>query len=134
MLFRSYSQYRFTARSYPNETLPGRTDTWVTANGYNPSGMANFGHNAPRAVVVAALKAVIDTSVSAREDSNIFNLIACPGYPELMSNMISLNSDRSKTAFVVGDTPLRLAATGTDLINWSTRVCNVSLSAVFPSV
>jgi phage tail sheath protein FI len=40
-------------------------------------------------------------------------LIATPGYPELIQNMIALNVDRGLTAFVVGDTSMRLQPTGT---------------------
>jgi phage tail sheath protein FI len=32
--------------------------------------------------------------------------------------MIAFNTDRGQTAFVLGDTPFRLAPTGTDLSNW----------------
>jgi phage tail sheath protein FI len=45
----------------------------------------------------------------------VFNLIAAPGYPEAISNMINLNVDRGQTAFVIGDTPFRLKATSTEL-------------------
>jgi hypothetical protein len=55
-----------------------------------------------------------------REEQNQFNLIACPGYPELITNMLRLNNERSNTAFVVGDTPMRLAPNGTDIVAWST--------------
>jgi len=44
-----------------------------------------------------------------------FNLIATPGYPELIQNMVSLNVDRGLTAFVIGDTSMRLKPTGTEL-------------------
>ena len=48
----------------------------------------------------------------------IFNLIAAPGYPEAIQNMIAFNTDRGLTAFVVGDTPFRLQPNGTALNNW----------------
>jgi hypothetical protein len=35
--------------------------------------------------------------------------------------MVALNEDRSNTAFVVGDTPMRLAGTGADIISWATN-------------
>jgi hypothetical protein len=34
--------------------------------------------------------------------------------------MLRLNNERSNTAFVVGDTPMRLAPNGTDIVAWST--------------
>jgi phage tail sheath protein FI len=40
--------------------------------------------------------------------------------------MVSLNNDRRQTCFVVGDTPLRLAATSTAIENWSTNTVKAS--------
>jgi len=48
-------------------------------------------------------------------------LIACPGYPELIGELISLNYDRGLTAFVVGDTPARLTPDATSLNRWGTN-------------
>jgi hypothetical protein len=99
-----------------------KTDRWVTASPNNEDGSGSFGRNAQRAVVVAALKSAVDTSSEIRdEERRNFNLIACPGYPELMSNLVNLNIDRGVTAFVVGDTPLRLAADATSLTTWGTN-------------
>jgi len=72
------------------------------------------------------MKAIIDSSTALREEQNNFNLIACPGYPELISNMVNLNNDRNNTAFIIGDSPLRLKATGTDIQAWATNSNNVS--------
>jgi len=80
-----------------------------------------MGRLAQRSIVVSALKAAIDTNTDVREEQRVYNLIACPGYPELMTNMVALNNERNNTAFVVGDTPLRLAESGTELQNWSSN-------------
>ena len=97
-------------------------DRWVTASGNNEDGSGSFGRKAQRKVVTQALKSVIDTSQEIRdEERRNFNIIACPGYPETMSNLVNLNIDRGITAFVVGDTPLRLAADATSLNNWGTN-------------
>jgi len=66
------------------------------------------------------MKASIDGNQDLREEQKVFNLIATPGYPELMANMVALNNERNNTAFVIGDTPLRLEDTGTAIINWAT--------------
>ena len=98
------------------------TDRWVTASPNQEDGSGSFGRLAQRAVVVAALKSVVDTSEEVRdEERRNFNLIACPGYPELLSNMVNLNIDRGLTAFVIGDTPLRLKSDATTLTNWGTN-------------
>lgn len=97
-------------------------DRWVTASGNNEDGSGSFGRKAQRKVVVQALKAAVDTSQEIRdEERRNFNLIAAPGYPELLSNLVNLNLDRGVTAFVVGDTPLRLSADATTLTTWGTN-------------
>jgi hypothetical protein len=94
-------------------------DRWVTVVAQSADGSGLFGRKSQRGVVVAAIKSVIDTNQSVRDTDTVkFNLIACPGYPEAIANMVALNTDRGQTAFVVGDTPFRLPATGTALNNW----------------
>jgi hypothetical protein len=80
-----------------------------------------MGRQAQRAIIVAALKSGIDSNVQIREEQRQFNLIACPQYPELINNMVELNNDRKNTAFVIGDTPLRLGPDGTGITNWKTN-------------
>jgi hypothetical protein len=114
--FRSdyFSRTNFSDTSlYP--TLPTEKDAWVTQSG------TTFGRKAVRRIVTNAMKAALDASTELREDARIFNTIAAPGYPELISNMVSLNNDRRQTAFVVGDSPMRLAATSTAIENWATN-------------
>jgi len=94
-------------------------DRWVTKSSNNADGSGSFGRKAQRKVIVEQLKAEIDTNQAIREDQRGFNVIACPGYPELIQNMINLNTDRNNTAFVVGDTPLRLEGTSTKIQNWA---------------
>ena len=96
-------------------------DAWVTVSGKRDDGSANFGRLAQRALVVQALKAAIDTNSDVREEQRQFNLMSCPGYPELIPNMVALNNERSNTAFVVGDTPLRLENTGTAIAEWTSN-------------
>jgi len=103
------------------------TDRWVTASPNNEDGSGTFRRHAQRAVVQAGIKSVIDTSSEIRdEERRNFNLIACPGYPEVMQNLINLNIDRGLTAFVIGDTPLRLAPDATTLTNWGTNAAGVT--------
>ncbi len=98
------------------------TDRWVTASPNNEDGSGSFGRKAQRSVIIAAMKSIVDTSEEIRDDERRnFNLIAAPGYPELLSNLVNLNIDRGVTAFVVGDTPLRLPSDATSLTNWGTN-------------
>ena len=100
---------------------------WVTESGNQENGAGTFGRKAQRKVVVQALQALVNSNQQIRdEDSRVFNLIACPGYPELIGEMISLNYDRGITAFVVGDVPARLAADSTTLSNWGNNVAGAT--------
>jgi len=78
-----------------------------------------MGRQAQRAIIVAALKSGIDASTAIREEQRQFNLIACPQYPELIPNMVELNNDRNNTAFVIGDTPLRLGPDSATITSWA---------------
>ena len=94
------------------------TNTWVTASANKNDGSPNMGRLAQRYLIVQALKAGIDANVDIREEQRQFNLIACPQYPELIPNMVELNNNRRNTAFVIGDTPLRLGPTGSAITDW----------------
>jgi hypothetical protein len=92
---------------------------WVTISNNQEDGSGSFGRKAQRKVVVKALQATVNSNEQLRdEDGRIFNLIACPGYPELIGEMIGLNFDRGLTAFVIGDTPARLTPDATSLLAW----------------
>jgi len=105
------------------ESMSGyATDRWTTESGNQEDGSGSFGRKAQRMVVVQALKSAIDTSDEVRdEERRNFNIIACPGYTETMSNLVNLNIDRGLTAFVIGDTPLRLPADATSLTNYGSN-------------
>lgn len=108
---------------YSNDQMDGINpyfaDRWVTVSPNNADGSGSFGRHAQRSFVVAGFKSLIDTNQAIRDkDTLVFNLIACPGYPEAIQNMIAFNTDRGQTAFVVGDTPFRLGPTGTELQEW----------------
>ena len=103
---------------YP--TLPTEKDAWVTESG------STFGRKAQREVISNAMKSALDASTELREDARTFNVIAAPGYPELISNMVSLNNDRRQSCFVVGDTPMRLSATSTAIENYATNTAGVA--------
>ena len=118
-----------TFSSLPNvpgadSVLPSMTDAWVSASGLKNNGSMYAGHQAQRHMVVSAIKAAVDGNTEVREDQFQFNLIAAPGYQELIANMVALNNDRANTAFILGDTPFRLSPSGVDLANWSNNTDN----------
>ena len=92
---------------------------WVSEAANQENGAGTFGRKAQRKVVVQALQALVNSNQQIRdEESRIFNLLACPGYPELIGEMISLNYDRGLTSFIVGDCPARLTPDATTLNTW----------------
>ncbi len=121
----------FNASDFDLTDFPLLTEAnaWVTVSGHKDDGSANMGRHAQRALIVSAMKSAIDTNADIREEQRTFDLLAAPGYPELIPNMIALNNERRNTAFVVGDSPLRLANTGTDILEWATNNSGLGLSA-----
>jgi hypothetical protein len=105
---------------YGNESMMNYVSSrWVSQNPVAEDGGPQFGRKAQRAQTVAALKGLIDSNIAVRDaETLVFNLIATPGYPEAIQNMVALNTDRGLSAFVVGDTPFRLKPTGTDVTAW----------------
>ena len=95
---------------------------WVSVAANQENGAGTFGRHAQRKVVIQKLQALANANQEIRDtESRVFNLMACPGYPELIGEMVNLNYDRGLTAFVVGDTPARLAADATSLLSWGTN-------------
>ena len=131
---------KFNAQAYPDlpavpgasATLPTIKDTWQTASGLKDNGSPYMGRQAQRRMVTAAMQAAIIANTEVREDQFQFNLIACPGYPEVIDEMVALNNDRSQTAFVVGDTPMRLAPNAIDIANWSNNTNGDGLATASP--
>ena len=104
------------------------TNRWIGWNTTKADGSGLFGRHAQRQTVVAALKSAVDTNDLLRdEETRNFTLLAAPGYPELTSNLISLNVDRGVTGFVVGDTPFRLEPTATALQNWGNNTAGAAV-------
>ena len=94
--------------SFTGTVVPTVISSWVSHSGIDENGVPYFGHWAQRNTVVEALKSAIESSTELREEQTEFNLIVCPGYPELIQNMITLNNDRKQTAFIIGDSPMNL--------------------------
>lgn len=131
---------KFNAASYPDlpavpgasSSLPTIKDTWQTASGLKANGSPYMGRQAQRQMVVAAMQAALIANTEVREDQYQFNLIATPGYPELIDEMVALNNDRSQTAFIVGDTPMRLAPNAIDIASWSNNTNGDGLATASP--
>ena len=97
-----------TVREYDSSL--STTWKWRNKAGNQASGKGSFGRLAQRKVVVTAMQASAAGS-ELREDTVAFRLIAAPGYTEMYDEMVTLNSDRDETAFVIVDAPFRLNQT-----------------------
>lgn len=97
---------------------------FVDFSGNKSDGSPFMLRKAQRAAVVRLLQSAVASSEEARNETNRFNLLAAPGYPELIDELISLNVDRKETAFIIADAPLRLSASASATQNWSTNSSN----------
>ena len=120
-----------TADNIRQSSNPTMTDyyphRWITESANQADGSGSFGRHAQRKVVVQALQAIVNINDDVRDvERNAFNLIACPGYPELIDEMLNLNQERGLSSFVVGDSPARLLPNATSLNRWATNISNSS--------
>lgn len=118
-----YMKEDFTLSGYEvgvNQFGPVSTaGRWVTISGNNPDGSPIMGRKSQRKMIVQALAEAINSNQDVRSENIYFSLIAAPGYCELIDEMTSLTEDKNNVAFVVGDTPARLAPTGTAINSYA---------------
>ena len=96
---------------------------WRNGASNHADGSGRFGRYAQRGVIATAMQAVAG-GADLRDPSNAFSLIAAPNYPELVDEMVTLNSDRGETAFIIVDSPMRKSPT--DVINWTNNTGSAS--------
>jgi hypothetical protein len=97
---------------------------WVTESGNKEDGSPYMGDAAVREVIVERMQSVITNNEELRAESLFYNLLAAPGYPEMIDELVDLNTQRKFTGFVIGDTPFELAPNSTDLQNWAQNANN----------
>lgn len=132
---KSFQVNYFNSADFPFATfgaLPTVTDAWVTASGLQTDGSMFAGRGAVRAIVVAALKASVDGTQELREEQKVYNLLCCPNYEELATNLVALNNERNNTGFILSDMPMRTADTGTAITNWATNANGDGLTTADP--
>jgi hypothetical protein len=96
---------------------------WRNAAANHADGSGSFGRYAQRKVIATGMQAAAaDTDL--RDPTLRFSLLAAPNYPELIDEMVTLNSDRGETAFMIVDSPIR--KNPTDVITWVQNNNNAS--------
>ncbi len=103
-------------------------DRWVTESGLQTDGSPFMGRKAQRRVIVVAFQSEFASNQDIRSEFIFFNLMACPGYSELMDEMITLNVDIKEVSFIIGDVPSRLAPDGTSIQNYATNAANSAVN------
>ena len=91
---------------------------WMSYSGNRADGTPYMLRKAQRQAVVRAMQAAVNANTSIREEMTAFTLIAAPNYPELLDEMMTLNTDRKETAFIIVDTPMRLSPQASALEAW----------------
>lgn len=88
--------------------------TLSTVNLFNPLGANDA---AKRVAITTALQAAINSNSEVRSEMFEYNLICCPGYPEVVDELLALSVDINEEAFVIADTPVN--KTPEQIANWS---------------
>lgn len=75
---------------------------------------------AKRVTIVTALQAEININQDVRSDIYEYNLILCPGYHEVIDELLNLSQSINEEAFVIADTPFN--KTPEDTAIWSLTI------------
>jgi phage tail sheath protein FI len=94
----------------------GTVDAWVNAVVNNADGSGAFGRLAQRRYVATKMQAAVAGNDDLRDPNRNFTLLCAPNFPELTDELVTLNSDRGETGFIIIDTPMR--KTPTEATNW----------------
>lgn len=101
-------------------------DRWVTESGLDFDGSPLMGRRAVKKIITEKMASILVDNEEIRSEFIFFNLIATPGFPELIDEMVTLNVDRKEQAFIVADTPFRLKPNGTELQQWASNANNAA--------
>lgn len=138
LIFEDFAQGVPAAELYMNGTLAvdlGNTEgvvlkmvggSWQVVSGSALDGSGLFGRSAQRKMIVESIASAIVSNEDIRGESIDFNLICAPGYVELLDELVTLNTDRKETAFIVTDVPPRLSPTATAVQAWATNANNAA--------
>ena len=118
--------WNFMASGYNVKKYNSTTSKWVNESGLKLAGDPYMGRHATKKVIVRALAAAINSDQDIRAETRFFNLIATPGFPELIDEMKVLHVDRKEQTFIIADVPFRLSSSGSAVQNWATNNANAA--------
>jgi len=87
-----------------------------------------------KAEIVERLQAAVnDPDLGLRNpDAFNFNLLACPGYPEVVDELVRLADDMLDEVFVIGETPFDKPPSGLNsIINWAVSSRNTDVGLAY---
>lgn len=71
-----------------------------------------------RAEIISALSAEVNNPYNGTRAENLeYNVVLCPGFPELSDELLRLSADMLDEVFVIGETPFDRPSTGPNRIN-----------------
>jgi hypothetical protein len=97
-----FISFKLNAGSTPFVAGDQFTVVFSTVSIFNPLGANDA---AKRLSIVTALQAEINSNTEVRSENFEYNLILCPGYPEVVDELVALSTDVKEEAFVIADTP-----------------------------
>lgn len=98
------SRINFTINAGSVPFVSGDTFT-ITARSITIGSPLGVNDAVRRGNIIAALQAQINSNTEVRSDLYEYNIILCPGYPEVVDEMLALSRFVKEEAFVIADTP-----------------------------
>ena len=104
-----------TIREYDSSLAT--TWKWRNAAANHADGSGAFGRFAQRKIIATAMQAAISGNDALREPIYPFTVLCAPNYPELTDELVTLNTDRGETGFIIIDAPMH--KNPTQVVTWA---------------
>lgn len=114
-------------------TLLGAADSFKFTTQFLNQTSLGANDAARRVAIVTALAAIVNSNTDLRSETFEYNLILCPGYFEVVDELVALNVDIQEEAFVLGDVPFDKSPE--DVVVWaatSARSSRTTLAYHYP--
>ena len=89
---------------------------WRNGAANHADGRGSFGRHAQRKVISVAMQAAIAGNEDLRDPARNFTLLVAPNMPEVTDELVTLNTDRGETGYIIVDAPMR--KTPTEAVAW----------------
>lgn len=118
---------QFTAQEAQTLLTTAATDFATTKEFVNDTALG-ANDAARRSAIVKQLNAVINDPNSGLTAENLnYNMVVCPGFPEVTAAMTALSQSLQEEVFVIGETPFDKPPTGPNsIVEWASTTNKVS--------